>query len=406
MKKTIILFILTVAVSSAVYSDVSRAAYLLTGLSPRQAALGSAAAAASDSAPALNINPACASLVTAMEVSASQALMPLGISGRMLTGAISFDFGVIAAQYQGYNFGSIEALEADQFGRPVITGDVLELSSDVFTIAYAKKTGNLGIGAAIKGVFEKMGKESSFGAADIGITYSEILNGTMGISINNIGKNEEGALLPLAARGAFSWKIKDNEKEFIDLMAGVYYLKNENYIEGQLGMEFKPFEMISLRAGASINGNAEMNFSAGLGIKYNDMSLDYSYSPGAVPGDTHRIGINAVSFGADDKKEEGGETKAIREPAQNFTEYLKSGDYYFRAKKYSQAVKFYERINVLYWKDLDSMKDNEKSSFYQRVGLCYYNLRDNRNSAQYFEKALFFSPDNEVLKYWLKLVKQ
>ena len=406
MKKTIILFILTVAVSSAVYSDVSRAAYLLTGLSPRQAALGSAAAAASDSAPALNIHPACASLVTAMEVSASQALMPLGISGRMLTGAISFDFGVIAAQYQGYNFGSIEALEADQFGRPVITGDVLELSSDVFTIAYAKKTGNLGIGAAIKGVFEKMGKESSFGAADIGITYSEILNGTMGISINNIGKNEEGALLPLAARGAFSWKIKDNEKEFIDLMAGVYYLKNENYIEGQLGMEFKPFEMISLRAGASINGNAEMNFSAGLGIKYNDMSLDYSYSPGAVPGDTHRIGINAVSFGADDKKEEGGETKAIREPAQNFTEYLKSGDYYFRAKKYSQAVKFYERINVLYWKDLDSMKDNEKSSFYQRVGLCYYNLRDNRNSAQYFEKALFFSPDNEVLKYWLKLVKQ
>ncbi|HNZ29090.1 MAG TPA: hypothetical protein PKJ42_03765, partial [Candidatus Goldiibacteriota bacterium] len=71
MKKTIILFILTVVVSSAVYSDVSRAAYLLTGLSPRQAALGSAAAAASDSAPALNINPACASLVTAMEVSAS-----------------------------------------------------------------------------------------------------------------------------------------------------------------------------------------------------------------------------------------------------------------------------------------------------------------------------------------------
>ncbi len=406
MKKTIILFILTVVVSSAVYSDVSRAAYLLTGLSPRQAALGSAAAAASDSAPALNINPACASLVTAMEVSASQALMPLGISGRMLTGAISFDFGVIAAQYQGYNFGSIEALEADRFGRPVITGNVLELSSDVFTVAYAKKTGNLGIGAAVKGVFEKMGKESSFGAADIGITYSEILNGTMGISINNIGKNEEGALLPLAARGAFSWKIKDNEKEFIDLMAGVYYLKNENYIEGQLGMEFKPFEMISLRAGASINGNAEMNFSAGLGIKYNDMSLDYSYSPGAVPGDTHRIGINAVSFGAEDKKEESGETKAIREPAQNFTEYMKSGDYYFRAKKYSQAVKFYERINVLYWKDLDSMKDNEKSSFYQRVGLCYYNLRDNRNSAQYFEKALFFSPDNEVLKYWLKLVKQ
>jgi tetratricopeptide (TPR) repeat protein len=62
-------------------------------------------------------------------------------------------------------------------------------------------------------------------------------------------------------------------------------------------------------------------------------------------------------------------------------------------------------VNLLYWKELESLTDVEKSNFYQKLGICYYNMRDNGRALQYFERAFYYDKENEILKHWIRLLK-
>jgi tetratricopeptide (TPR) repeat protein len=84
---------------------------------------------------------------------------------------------------------------------------------------------------------------------------------------------------------------------------------------------------------------------------------------------------------------------------------MKSGDYYYENRQYRQALKYYEYINLLYWKETEALTDRGKTIFYQKLGICYYNIKDNARALQYFERALYFDRENEILRQWIKLMK-
>jgi tetratricopeptide (TPR) repeat protein len=84
---------------------------------------------------------------------------------------------------------------------------------------------------------------------------------------------------------------------------------------------------------------------------------------------------------------------------------MESGNFSYENKEYRKALKYYEYINSIFWKDIEDKTDKEKSSFYQKVGICYYNIRDTERAIQYFNRALYFDKDNEILKHWIKLLK-
>ncbi|MEJ5351037.1 MAG: PorV/PorQ family protein [Melioribacteraceae bacterium] len=155
---------------------------------------------------------------------------------------------------------------------------------------------NLFAGASIKYIYENLFSDDANGyALDFGISYKNIFkNLTIGASLRNIGSMKqlraEATTLPKDFRAGanYNFDLPDYKLNF-SLAAGY-----QNYIDDKIshfhfGIEIFYYNMFALRGGY-ITGYDSKNITAGFGIIFSGINLDYAYVPYKYSlGDSHII---------------------------------------------------------------------------------------------------------------------
>jgi tetratricopeptide (TPR) repeat protein len=383
--------------------NFSTGLYLLMDSYPETAAKGSFSGAASYGISSAAENPASIASLENFAYEAMHSAMALNMYAEKLSAAKSFDFGSIGGSVSYFNFGSIGVTGINSDLGPVFTSDTLEPYAIYGQLMYAKKFESFSIGMAVKAIDESISGPQWTGlAGDIGFIFEDIgvENLNLGVSALNLSGEDSGFSLPLTVKSALSYDIKSKVKDQLKLVAGLDYLVKDDSIKGGAGFDYALLDSLLLRAGFTIGNKDRLKFSAGFGLKVMGLNVNYAYVPDDIIGDTHKISLSG-SFGKTEEEPEKPEGKG----GDTYAEYKKSGDYYYENKQYRQALKYYEYINLIYWKELEDATDKEKTSFYQKLGICYYNIRDNARALQYFERAFYFDKDNEILRHWIKLLK-
>ncbi len=403
MKKLLFVFLAFLSAGILYAENMSTSTYLLTGSYPASAAKGAACGASSGGALASDLNPALIASADYFSYSAMHAVLPGMMALERLTVAKSFDFGAIGADISYYNFGDTRRVGLDINLGPVFTSDVISSRAFAGAVTYGKKFENISFGIALKYIVENIGESQwSMPAADAGIIFEGLgaENMDAGISVLNLSAEDADYALPLTIKGALTYNFRSRVAENMKLTAGADYLVRDNALKAGAGFDYFVTEEITLRGGVTAGQNQPIRFTAGFGAKALGVSLDYAYVPDAAIGDTHKVSVSG-SFGKPDEDVE----KPAGKAGESYEGYKKSGDYYYENKQYRQALKYYEYLNLLYWKEIEDMPEREKSSFFQKLGICYYNIRDNKRALQYFDRAVYFEKDNEILKHWIKLLK-
>jgi tetratricopeptide (TPR) repeat protein len=408
MKKYLIFMSMAVFFAAAACADSSTtSAWLLINSYPDVAAKGSATGAACYGITAASVNPAALAGIENLEFAVMHNQWLQGVTGERLSAGRAFDFGNIGIDLAYNDLGTIAVLAADQSGNPVITGDLASMRAWSASLIYGKKIKNFSLGLAARMLSENLGSGDYYtGCADAGMIYEGFLNEkvNLGISLLNISAESSGYYTPINLKASIIYKYEHGGSPVINLSAACDYLLKDSYMSGQAGFDYYLFDTVILRGGISVSQPGSVNFSAGAGVKVEGLNINYSYEPVSELGAAHKIALSAA-FGKSAQAGEGESEGENITDKGTFLNYMESGDFFYNSKEYRKAIKYYEYINTLYWKDIEDKQDKDKSSFFQKLGICYYNIRDNKRALQYFERAVYYDKENEILKHWIKSLK-
>ena len=132
-------------------------------------------------------------------------------------------------------------------------------------------------------------------ALDFGLTYTQLINGlTIGASYRNLGSmnilKNEATVLPADFRvgASYNYPLTDYKMDFTVLAGYQNYTKqNESHIH--LGGEVLYDRTFAVRVGYLTNDYTK-SFSAGFGVFWKGINLDYAYVPNKYAlGDSHII---------------------------------------------------------------------------------------------------------------------
>jgi len=291
-------------VFSADYSGTTGFSFLNLPVGARATAMGQAFTSVPNDVQGLVYNPA--SLAT---MAASQ------LSFQHLTYVADVDQEAIAFGHAGRDKEPSWGLSADYLSVNDIARTVAsaQSSGDGFTEAgtfstydmalgisgAAPVTEDMKAGATVKFLRESLpGVSSSAGALDGGIIYrlNDEHSWTLGTAVQNVGFASKFAdaviKLPTAFRAGISGQ------PFAQWLLSSDYVKRvDTKGELDIGGEVTPRRFISLRMGyryALTNPDLGglSNFSAGIGLRFKQMSFDYAFIPMGDLGITHRISVN------------------------------------------------------------------------------------------------------------------
>jgi hypothetical protein len=151
------------------------------------------------------------------------------------------------------------------------------------TVNYAKKLNpDIHVGANLSLIYEKIDTSSALGfATDVGLVYLTPLRYTnVDIALKNMGvstkMDTQTIKLPFTAEMGvtYGYDISDDISVFPALK--LVYMNDHDDILPALGVQIKLIDMLALRAGYKFNYNQE-DFSAGFGVKYKNLTIDYSF---------------------------------------------------------------------------------------------------------------------------------
>ncbi len=380
--------------------NTSTGTYLLINSYPEYSAKGESVGASFSGITSAGQNPAAIAVIENGEIAAMYNRYLIDINAQKLSIAKNFGFGVFGMEIEHVDFGNVEQIKSDIYGNPVLSGDDLKNSVLISSLIFSRKIKNFNFGITSKFIFENLAEENVFlFCIDAGIIYKNVFaeNLNFGISLLNVSTQTNGYYTPINLKTALNYSIYNN---FLVVSSAVNYLIKDNYISFYAGFDFTLFDVFVLRGG--INNNFDnINFTAGFGFIIEGIHFDYSYEVMPFSENVHKISLNA-GFGRINIETE----KEVKiETVDLLKGYMESGNYYYEAKQYKNAIKYFEYINLLYWRDVENMSDKEKSAFYQKLGICYYNIKDTKRALQYFERANYFDKDNEILKHWIRLLK-
>jgi hypothetical protein len=295
----IVLLICSGTIYSFDKSGTTSFQFLSVRPSSRAASLAGAFCTLADNSEASFWNPACLTKVQNIDVSMSFIDYFLDVKMFAFSAAYTTqDWGTIGLFGLYTDVGSIEETTRDFIS---VTGDVVNpgLTGRTFTpyqfyggISYAKSlTSNFAFGINMKYVEEnlvyaKAGEIVFDGGINFNTDYKSI---QIGASIKNFGKDikyiDKAYPIPQTLNIGASANLIGNSGNnlFIDsdihkLLLAYDIIQPRDYAqEHAVGMEYSYNKMVSLRVGYKFNGDQE-GLSAGLGIHYQALRVDYSYS--------------------------------------------------------------------------------------------------------------------------------
>lgn len=274
------IIIITIFLSAHVYgAGETGAQFLKIGVGARACALSESFAGVADDPSAIYWNPAGITQLSRIELLGMHNFWLLDMSYQYLAVVVPTRLGSFGAALAYSSSGNIPKYENFQKLGEYTAYDVAG------TIAYAKKLGFLSLGLGFKIIQQKIEEESATGfAGDIGVLY-EFNNFKIGIAVQNIGPGikfiEVSDPLPLnyTAGSAFKWGS-------LLLTADIKKSRDDDFrLNG--GAEFLIMNTLALRAGS----NTANSFTAGAGVTYQKISVDYGLVPYKDIDTSHRISI-------------------------------------------------------------------------------------------------------------------
>ncbi|MCX6844501.1 MAG: PorV/PorQ family protein [candidate division WOR-3 bacterium] len=253
------------------------AQFLKMGVGARACAMGEAFAAVADDASAIYWNPAGLRKLERTEVLGMQNFWLLDMSYQYVAAVVPSrlgTFGVAAAysssgkipRYEGFRkVGEYSAYDA------------------AGTIGYANHVARLNYGASLKLIQQAIDTVSATGfAADLGLLY-DLGMLSAGVAVQNIGPSikfiEKADPLPLNVKAGLAAKVGP-----VVLVVDANKAR-DNGFRLNVGAEGVVLGLLALRAGY----NTANSFTAGGGVTWKMVSVDYAFVPYKEIDATHRI---------------------------------------------------------------------------------------------------------------------
>jgi hypothetical protein len=189
------------------------------------------------------------------------------------------------------DYGEIENRDDTGF----LIGNYTPLDIDLLLNYSYRMSPYLYFGFNFGGLYQKLNTATSLGAhGDFGFSMMPPFAGTkLSATIRNVGQatktNEEKVRFPTSAEADFSKQLKVGENDLMLGLSGIKVAGEE--IKGSLSAELELFKLLSLRGGYKLNYAAE-NISAGFGLAYRRLRVDYGYAAFTDGlNDVHSLGV-------------------------------------------------------------------------------------------------------------------
>lgn len=242
-----------------------------------------------------------------------------------------------------YYLGTENIEGSDDASNPTGEFSVYNLA---FVFSYSRQlTDKLSMGLNLKFISEKLEDENANAFAfDLGALYkTEIPNLVLGLNIQNVGTKirfiTQSASLPLNWKFGLAYKLFPTYPVILTLDANK--LENRDIYFG-LGAEWWLGDYLALRVGRKFDSRIDDGFRFGLGLKVEDLRLDYAYIPHNILGDTHQFSVGFY-FG----KPEIEKVIIDKEKEATIASLYEEGMTYFNQKQYIRAIaKFSEILSI------------------------------------------------------------
>jgi len=290
----LLLLVLSSYVFAAEDDIVNASPYLRMGVGARFLAMGGASTASVDDANSTFWNIAGLTKVQSASIASMYS------AGDMLDR--KHNFLALASSVKGigsFGIGWINAGVADvqRYNENDQALGSFNSSENAFLFSYGAMFKPVRLGAGIKVLHQKIDPDSDettmgFGGLDIGALADPVEAVTVGLSVQNILGKVADASVPVTLRVGTAVRLlpEDNLMLAVDLNKAFVDLEGRTY-SINIGAEYWAADFVGFRLGFT----SEKQFSAGIGVKMSNVSVDYAYSiqrEGLEP-DVHYVSICA-----------------------------------------------------------------------------------------------------------------
>lgn len=274
------------------------AAFLQIPVGARAVAMGGAYTALATDAYAMHYNPAGLGLAP-HEITFTHNEYVLDLQQEYVAYSVPLKVGAIGASVNYFDLG--------KFDRTVIVGPVanpnnfasrgsFSASNLAVSMGYGRQIFVEGFHLGIAGKYIRQDIDNYDGftaAVDLGAYYQKPGSPlSFGVSVLNLGDkikmNSRYDELPLTVRVGGAFRIIP---ERLLITADLEKTERDNNYYGHAGAEFWVSPMLALRAGWDGTTDAGNGLRAGIGIKYDEISLDYAWGDEDELKQTHRISV-------------------------------------------------------------------------------------------------------------------
>jgi hypothetical protein len=294
MNKKIIYFLLAATSLFAQSAGNSGLAFLKFGFGARNVAMSDLGVVAVNDLTALNYNPSMLAVNNKTQLTFSHNSLFQDLNSEMFAGSFSALGLPVAIGVNATNIADIEIRTKP--GDPEATFTAHYFASSISTAFSIFEKIYFGVSA--KYLYENLYSDDSNGwALDLGANYQGLIDGlSFGISLRNLGSMNvlrgESTKLPTDLRlgAAYNFSIKSTNMDFTAL-AGFQKYTLEDASHMHIGGEVIYDRMFALRLGF-VSGYDSKSISAGFGILWNAINLDYAFVPTKYGlGDSHIISL-------------------------------------------------------------------------------------------------------------------
>jgi hypothetical protein len=277
------------------------AAFLDIPVGAGPAAMGSAYSALATDAYAPVANPAGLAFLDGTQLAGQHLSYLEGIHDEFVSAVVPMVSGGlgVSAQYLG---------SGDIAGTDVAGESIGNFSNHyaAYSLAYGHElTPALAVGAAGKLIDAKLADQSAIAyAGDIGLLYRQGPKLSLSATADNLGSKltflDQADSLPMAFHVGSAYQF---DRRWLLTAEGVY--RKSGALSGRLGLQWRPIEILSLRAGYRTDALAGLSaitgMSAGFGLRVWGQELSYAWVPYGDLGDTQYFSI-VLRFGKDEAK--------------------------------------------------------------------------------------------------------
>lgn len=292
MKKILILLIISSILVNAQSAGKTGLSFLKLGTGARNIALSDFGVLSSGDLNSVIYNPSIIAIDPKTQLSFTHNSLFNDLSSEFFSGSFSLFDVPIAVGINTTTLANIEVRtrpgEAEsKFDAHYFYGSI-STAYEFYEHLYA--------GVTIKYIYENLFSDDAVGLGfDFGLSYSGLYkNLVVGATFRNIGSmNElrtESTKLPKDFRigAAYNFLLSEYKLNFTAIAGIQKYIDNENS-HLHFGVEILYYEMFALRGGY-ITGYDSKNLTAGFGILWRGINIDYAYVPYKYSlGDTHII---------------------------------------------------------------------------------------------------------------------